>query len=119
MPVLNPLLVCKEMISNNAVNGSYPYNVITIHPNIRNIKNIAMYADASLISLSLIFFPPILVLTTLPSGETKLVTVKFIPFITVKILISFKPPLVDPEEPPISIKTINIMSEEPLQVASS
>ena len=82
-------------------------------------RKITIYADASLISLSFIFFPPILVLTTLPSGETRLVTVKFIPLSTVITLMSFKPPLVDPEEPPISIRTIRIISEELLHIASS
>ena len=90
-----------------------------IHPHTRNIRNVTIYADASLISLSFIFFPLIFVLTTLPSGETRLVTVKFIPLITVMTLISFKPPPVDPEEPPMSIKTIKTIREALPHLASS
>ena len=78
-----------------------------------------MYAEDSLISLSLIFLPAILVFITLPSGETKLVIVRLNPFKTVMNLISFKPPTVDPEDPPITISDISITRLEPLMPAST
>ena len=67
----------------------------------------------------MIFLSPILVLKTLPPGDTIFVTVRFMLFKNVITLMSFTAPTVDPEEPPITINTIMIINDAGAHDANS